>query len=105
MKVIEAQQAFIILSQAKIDGLTTEQKYKVLDVARALKNPSSEFEDFIKDAQEKVNDAKEQNAILTKEAEKQIDVEFQKLGDTFDKLMEINSWNVSQAMLLRDLIK
>ena len=105
MKVIEAQQAFIIISQAKIDGLTTEQKYKVLDVARALKKPSSEFEEFIKDTQEKVKDAKEQNAILTKEAERQIEVEFPKLGDTFDKLMEINSWNVSQAMLLSDLIK
>lgn len=105
MKVIEAQQGFIILSQAKLDGLTTEQKYKVLKVARTLKQTAKEFEDFIKDTQEKVTDTKEQNEILSKEAEKEIEVNVEKLGDTFDKLLEANSWNVSQTMLLEDLIK
>lgn len=105
MKVIEAQQGFIILSQAKLDGLTTEQKYKVLKVARTLKQSAKDFEDFIKDIQEKVTDAKEQNEILSKEAEKEIDVKIEELGETFDKLLEVNSWNVSQAILLEDLIK
>ena len=105
MKVIEAQQAFIILSQAKIEGLTVEQKYKVMNVARTLKSHAKDFEDFIKDTQEKVTDAKEQNAILTKEAEREIEVTFEKLGDMFDKLLEVNGWNVTQSMLLEDLIK
>ena len=105
MKVIEAQQGFIILSQAKLEGLTTEQKYKVLKVARTLKQAAKDFEDFIKDTQEKVTDTKEQNKILSKEAEKEIEVKVEKLGETFDKLLEVNSWNVSQAILLEDLIK
>lgn len=105
MKVIEAQQGFIILSQAKLEGLTTEQKYKVLKVARTLKQTAKDFEDFIKDTQEKVTDTKEQNEILSKEAEKEIEVTVEKLGDTFDKLLEANSWNVSQSMLMEDLIK
>lgn len=105
MKIIEAQQGFIILSQAKLDGLTTEQKYKVLKVARTLKQTAKEFEDFIKDTQEKVTDTKEQNEILSKEAEKEIDVSFDKLGETFDKMLEHNSWNVAQVMLLEDILK
>lgn len=106
MKIIEVQQGFIILSQAKIQGLTTEQTYKVLDVARTLKKTSKEFEDFIKDVQEKITDPKEQNEILSKEAEKEVDIKIEKLGkEPFDKLLELNSWNVSQAMLLEDLIR
>lgn len=105
MKTIEAQQGFIILSQAKLDGLTTEQKYKVLKVARILKQTAKDFEDFIKDTQERVTEIKEQNEILSKEADKEIDVKIEKLGETFDKLLEVNSWNVSQAILLEDLIK
>lgn len=106
MKIIEVQQGFIILSQAKIQGLTTEQTYKVLDVARTLKKTSKEFEDFIKDVQEKITDPKEQNEILSKEAEKEVDIKIEKLGkETFDKLLDLNSWNVSQAMLLEDLIR
>lgn len=105
MKVIEAQQAFIIISQAKIEGLTVEQKYKVMNVARTLKSHAKDFEDFIKDTQEKVTDAKEQNEIFQKEAEREIEVTFERLGETFDKLLEVNGWNVTQAMLLEDLIK
>lgn len=105
MKIIEAQQGFIVLSQAKLEGLTTEQKYKVLKVARTLKQTAKDFEDFIKDTQEKVTETKEQNEILSKEAEKEIEITVEKLGDTFDKLLEANSWNVSQAILLEDLIK
>lgn len=105
MKVIEAQQGFIILSQAKLEGLTTEQKYKVLKVARTLKQTAKDFEDFIKDTQEKVTEIKEQNEILSKEAEREIDIKIENLGEIFDKLLEVNSWNVSQAILLEDLIK
>lgn len=105
MKVIEAQQAFVTLSKAKMDGLTTEEKYKVLNAARKLKSASLEFDEFIKDTQEKVPDQKEQNQILSKKAEEEITIEIEKLGDVFDKLMEVNSWNVSQAMVLEDVIK
>lgn len=105
MKVLEAQKAFVTLSQSKMDGLTTEEKYKVLNAARKLKAASLEFEEFIKDTQEKVPDQKEQNQILSKKADEEITIEIEKLGDTFDKLMGANNWDVSQAMVLEDVIK
>lgn len=105
MKNYEAQQAFIILSQAKLDGLTTEEKHKVINVARSLKKSAKDFEDFIKDTQEKVTDKAEAGQIINAEAEKEIEATFDRLGDTFDKMLEHNSWNVAQMMLLEDMIK
>lgn len=104
MKTIEAQQGYLALSQAKLDGLTTEQKYKVLKIARALKQSAKDFEDFIKDVQEKVTDVREQNKILSKEADRDVEINIEKLGEVFDKLLEVNDWNVAQTLLLDDLI-
>ena len=36
MKKYEVQQGYIILSQAKLDGLTTEEKHNVISVARKM---------------------------------------------------------------------
>lgn len=105
MKVLEAQKAFVALSQSKMDGLTTEEKYKVLNSARKLKLISLEFEEFIRDTQEKVPDLKEQNKIISKKAEEEVTIEIEKIGGTFDKLMGVNNWDVSQAMALEDVIK
>ena len=56
MKKYEVQQGYIILSQAKLDGLTTEEKHNVISVARKMKSQATEFEDFIKDTQERVRE-------------------------------------------------
>lgn len=106
MKIYEVQQTYLILSQAKLDGLTTEEKYKVITAARSFKDKAKEFEDFIKDTQEKVTDEKEQNEILQKEAAKDIEINAEKVGkETFDKLIDKNPWNVAQIMMLEDNVK
>lgn len=105
MKIYEAQQGFIVLSQAKLDGLSTEEKHKVIKVARSLKSVAKEFEEFITDTQERVADKVEASKIIESEANKETEVEIEKLGDTMDKMMDHNSWNVAQIMLLEDLVK
>lgn len=107
MKVFEAQQSYYLLSQAKLDGLTTDEKYKVLSVARSFKALAKDFEDFIKDTQEgEVKDKNEQNKIISAEAERVIEKSSAVLEATvFDKLLEANAWNVAQVMLLEDCIK
>lgn len=105
MKKYEVQQGYIILSQAKLDGLTTEEKHNVISVARKMKSQATEFEEFIKDTQERISDKKEAGEIINKEAEKDIEIDIPKLGGVFDKMLEHNSWNVAQTMLLEDLIK
>lgn len=105
MKVVEVQQGYIVLSHADITGLTVDEKYKVMNIARVLKKHAKEFEEFIKDTQEKIPNTREQNAILDKEAEREINLEFDSLGKTlFNKLLEINKWNVTQAVLMEDLL-
>ena len=100
MKKYEVQQGFIILSQAKLDGLTTEEKHNVISVARKMKSQATEFEEFIKDTQERVSDKKEAGEIINKEAEKDIEIDIPKLGGVFDKMLEHNSWNVAQTMFV-----
>lgn len=105
MKTYEVQQGYIILSQAKLEGLSTEEKYKVISVARKMKAQATEFQEFIRDTQERVSDKREAEEIINKEAEMNIKIEIPKLGNLFDKMLEHNSWNVAQIMLLEDLIK
>lgn len=105
MKAYEVQQGYIILSQAKMDGLNTEEKYRVIDVARKLKTYANEFEEFVKETQSKISDSKEANEIIGIEAEKVVELDIPKLGSIFDKMIEHNSWNVAQAILMEDLIK
>lgn len=105
MKKYEARQAYIILSQAKLDGLTAEEKRKVINVARSMKKASDDFEDFIKETQEKVKDAGEANTIISQEAETEAKLNIEKLGETFDKMVDNNSWNVAQIILLEDFVK
>lgn len=106
MKIYEVQQTYLILSQAQLEGLKTDEKYKVISAARELKKHTKDFEDFISETQSKVSDEKEQRTILEKEAAKEIEVSIEKVGkEVFDKLLEKNNWNVAQIMLLEDNLK
>lgn len=105
MKIFIIQQLYIMLSSTKLEGLTIDEKYKVLNVARELKKVSKEFEDFIKDSQESIKDNKELNMIIEREATREIEIKIDKLGKTFDKLLEHNDWNVSQVLMLEENLK
>ena len=43
--------------------------------------------------------------MLAVTVKKVIEIDIPKLGGVFDKMLEHNSWNVAQTMLLEDLIK
>lgn len=105
MKLVIAHQIYLILGQAELKGLTSDEKYKVITLAREFKKVSQEFEDFIKDTQESVKDRVELNSIIEKEADKNITISSDKLGNIFDKLMDSNNWNVAQILMLEDNIK
>lgn len=105
MKLYEASKIYSMLSNAHMTGMTAEQKYKVLNVTREFKKPCVEFEDFVKDTRDKVTDEKEANEILNKEFAKEVEIKCDKLGDTFDKLIEANDWVVNDMDLMEKLIK
>lgn len=106
MKLYEVQQAYVVASKAELKGLTTDEKYKLIKNVRELKSKVNEFEEFIKDTQDKVTNVEEQNAILNKEAIKDVEVNIEKMGkESFDKMLENNEWNATQAVLMEDLLK
>lgn len=106
MKLYEVQQAYVVAAKAELKGLTTDEKYKLIKNVRELKSKVNDFEEFIKDTQEKVTNVEEQNAILNKEATKDVEVNIEKMGkESFDKMLENNEWNATQACLMEDLFK
>lgn len=105
MKLYEVQQAYVVAAKAELKGLTTDEKYKLIKNVRELKSKVNDFEEFIKDTQEKVTNVEEQNAILNKEATKDVEVNIEKMGEAFDKMLENNEWNATQASLMMDLFK
>lgn len=105
MKLYEARYIYQLLAGAHLTGMTAEQKYKVIDLMVEVKKPFMEFDEFIKDTREKVSDEKELAEILNKEASKDIELKFEKLGEVFDKLIEANDWTVNDISLLKELVK
>lgn len=105
MKIFIAQQIYMLLSPAKLTGLSLEEKYKVITLARVFKKVAQEFEDFIKDSQENISDKVELNSIIEKEATQEVDINYDKLGEVFDKLISSNDWNVAQILMLEEYIK
>lgn len=107
MKIFNAQQVYMLLSQAKLDNLTTDEKYKVIKSAREFKKITTEFEDFIKETQEnkELTDEAEVRNILEKEATREVEIKVEPLGEIFNKLLESNNWNVGQIIMLEDYIK
>lgn len=105
MKLLIAHQIYLLIGSAKLNGLTSDEKYKVITLAREFKKVSQEFEDFIKDTQENVKDRVELNSIIEKEADKNIDINIEKLGSIFDKFIDANDWNVAQILMLEENIK
>lgn len=105
MKLYEARYIYQLLAGAHLTGMTAEQKYKVIDLMVEVKKPFMEFDEFIKDTREKVSDEKELTEILNKEASKDIELKFEKLGEVFDKLIEANDWTVNDISLLKELVK
>lgn len=106
MKNYEAQQCYLLLVQAQVDGLSTDEVYKVINTTRSLKGVATNFDDFVKDTKEKVTDKKQQDEIIQKEYLKDVEVEVEKLGkEIFDKLIKANKWSVGQITMLYDYIK
>lgn len=106
MKNYEAQQCYLLLVQAQVDGLSTDEIYKVINTTRSLKGVATNFDDFVKDTKEKVIDKKQQDEIIQKEYVKDVEVEVEKLGkEIFDKLIKANKWSVGQITMLYDYIK
>ena len=105
MKLYEARYIYPILAGAHLTGMTAEQKYKVINLTREVKKPCMEFDEFINDTRDKVSEEKELSEILNKEASKEIEMKFEKLGEVFDKLIEANDWTVNDISLLEELVK
>lgn len=107
MKIFMVQQVYLLLGKAELEGLTIDDKYKVIILAREFKKVAQDFEDFIKESQERITDAKELNSVIEKEATREIEVSAEKLGkEVFDKLLNANpKWNVSQILMLEEYIK
>lgn len=106
MKIYEAQQCYLLLAQAQVDGLSTDEVYNVIKATRSLKGVATNFDDFVKDTKEKVTDKKQQEEIVQKEYVKDVEVEVEKLGkEIFDKLIKANKWSVGQIMMLEDNVK
>lgn len=105
MTILTAHQIYLLLGSATLSGLTSDEKYKVITLAREFKKVSKNFEDFIKDTQESVKNSVELNSIIEKEATKSIELDINKIDKIFDKLVDNNNWNISQILMLEEYIK
>lgn len=105
MNVFTITQVYNLLSSSKMNSLDASEKYKVIKAARALKNVSDDYQSFVETAKEKAKDDTELTEIVSKEAMREIELEVEKIGEIFDKLMKDNEWTVGQTIILEDLIK
>lgn len=106
MKVFEAQQTFILLNKADFGkDMTTDEAHKVMSAYRVFKETAKAFDEFIEDSREKIKDEKELASVLQKEAEREVTLEYERLGSVFDKLRAANGWNIGQAAALEDVLR
>lgn len=106
MKIVEIQNIYNLLANAKTDGLTVDEKYKVVTLSRTFKKVVEEFQSFVSDLREKDMTDEEKNQIATKEVFKEVEnFKYDKLGETFDKLIAANNWTVIQIDELEKILK
>lgn len=106
MKVIEIQNIYNVLSVADTKGMSVDEKYKSLILVRNFKKVVDEFQSFISDLKEKDMTDEEKNQIIEKEAFREIeDFKYERLGDSFDKLMAANDWTLGQIEILEKILK
>jgi hypothetical protein len=65
MRTIEISNAYQLLNAAKINKLDTESKYTVIKAIRAIKPIATSYDEFIKDAQERLK-GEEHDDIVAK---------------------------------------
>ena len=105
MRVFEITQVYSLLTGSKMNSLDSNEKYKVIKVAEDLKKVSEDYQSFIESAKEKAKDDAELNEIVSKEAMRDCQLDIEKIGDTFDKLMKENDWTIGQTLVLKELLK
>lgn len=106
MKIIEIQNIYNVLSVADTKGMSVDEKYKSLILVRNFKKVVDEFQSFISDLKEKDMTDEEKNQIIEKEAFREIeDFKYERLGDSFDKLMAANDWTLGQIEILEKILK
>lgn len=102
MKTIEIVKAYRIINEAKLTKMEDADKYKVIKAIRALKPIVTSFEDFTKDAQERLKG--EEFANMQKKAE-QWQKEGEKTTLTMDERIAINRFFTDYNKRVEECVK
>lgn len=106
MKIVEIQNIYNVLANAKTTGMSVDEKYKALTSSRAFKKVVDEFQSFVDDLRDKDMTDEEKDAIANKEFFREVEnFEYERLGETFDKLMAANDWTMGQIEHLERILK
>ena len=98
-----------LINEAKISKMDDADKFKMIKIARALKPVATSFEDFKKDAGEKLkgenHDKMVEKAQQWQEAAKENELDFEPLGEeAFGKLVASNDWTLGQITAIEEVI-
>lgn len=102
MKTIEIVKAYRIINEAKLTKMEDADKYKVIKAIRAMKPIATSFEDFTKDAQERLKG--EEFANMQKKAE-QWQKEGEKTTLTMDERIAINRFFTDYNKRVEECVK
>lgn len=124
--------AYRLINPAKLTKMETSERFALILITRQLKKVATDFDDFLKDVQEKMKpegfDAiaekvqgrkeltpeetaawnkyhKDINDSLKGELDKEMELDFEPLGkESFEKFIESNDFNVSEILAIEDVI-
>lgn len=102
MKTIEIVKAYRIINEAKLTKMEDADKYKVIKAIRALKPIATSFDDFTKEAQERLKG--EEFANMQKKAE-QWQKEGEKTTLTMDERIAINRFFTDYNKRVEECVK
>lgn len=132
VKVNDAVTAFRLINPAKLTKMETEERFAVILATRQLKKVATDFDELVKDAQEKLKPegfdkivekvqgkkeltSSEQETLkkynkdvtdcVQTELDKEVEFDFKPLSeDALGRFVESNDFSVSEIMLIGDVI-
>lgn len=133
IKVSDAVTAFRLINPAKLTKMESEERFAVILATRQLKKSATDFDELVKDAQEKLKPAEGFDKIVGKvqgrkeltpseqetlnkynkdvsdcvqtELDKEVELDFKPLSeDAFGRFVESNDFSVSEIMLISDVL-